>query len=842
MGPKRETRLSTAEPKVLVLLARLDPGSSRLQVEVPEGAFEHVGVLHVQFLKFSYCETAGHNHFALPASTPFPPVAQAYEPHIEIPVPVVFDIDMRPPRQSLLQIDPNVTKRRRRTFRLEPPAVQERLDLWTLFPRVEDAQPAQAAAAAAGDGGVGGDGGNQPLWNDDEDDDGGRYRRAPPSPRRRDLNDTEVRVSFGIEPVDPRRSVGAITGATYDLNIKDMTLEAILQTFNNAFDYWCECLGNPFVMEATEQRTVVTKPRFAIAELNDVDKQRLADVGQAKLEVPADDCCVIELILPSCVGIAFESVDHFRMLGFEGATYDRQLTQNERGWLVGQVPPGFKYVVGAWQPIRRGQVTVFRSTRPVGKDMTGAMLLRDARRIAKKVYKIIPDAEFVLKPRFVVHPTSITYIADLVNYRPPADKVGGLPMLFALTEVVTHLFQVVYQLREIFRLINVHTGQPSIEGLYDRPARIDCLHAGIEFGSRAAAGWFGLQAQHFDWDLREVDEKSAEVVQRLLSPEAVRQARKAPGLNLAEMSTLRNEMRNIDLASVAAEQDIGFQRNEVAYYNRNVRHRHEGAPRDIPVVVEEGEAAGAAGGAADVEPMDDPTELFINVDEGDDDDGREGDDGGGQEAAPADPAQLPDAGVGDVGGGQDAGAVGGDGDGDGGGAAGPVQPPVVVIPAPVQPPVVVIPPVVVVAPAPAPPAPPRLTVQKNNPVSRPPERFYHLRTLGDVQTCAPPPAGVAPRPNVAFPFDSFYIISCDGEPKDFIQELGGSVCLAGSFTNLGLAPDDNPCNAGFELRNWSKGTRILEFVIYSHAIERYTNTSNVTGLARCTLAYNPTNL
>jgi len=127
-----------------------------------------------------------------------------------------------------------------------------------------------------------------------------------------------------------------------------------------------------------------------------------------------------------------------------------------------------------------------------------------------------------------------------------------------------------------------------------------------------------------------------------------------------------------------------------------------------------------------------------------------------------------------------------------------------------------------------------------NPQPRPPERFYHLADFTGQQTC-PRANPNQPEPNVPDNFfEHFYVISLDGVANDYIQELGGAVCLAGSLTSSGVTPDDNPCNEGFQLRNWSKGSRTLEFVIYSHAIERYVNNSaNVTGLARVTLAYKP---
>jgi len=118
-------------------------------------------------------------------------------------------------------------------------------------------------------------------------------------------------------------------------------------------------------------------------------------------------------------------------------------------------------------------------------------------------------------------------------------------------------------------------------------------------------------------------------------------------------------------------------------------------------------------------------------------------------------------------------------------------------------------------------------------VPKPPTRFYHLRELANETAC--PAAGQANAPDNFF--DSFYLVSLNGESKDYIYELGGSVCLAGSFVEKGVKVDDNPCNAGFKLRNWSRGSRVLEFVIYSHAIQRYKNVSDVAGLARCTLAY-----
>ena len=1002
-----EVDASDTSERVLVLLGRLDPSNYRLRVMVPEGAFNYTGMLHVKFLHFSYCEQAGHHHFEAPARTLYPPLANPYQPEIEIPAPaVLYATHMR--RRSDVRIDPPTTVRRRRTERLEAPPLGP-IDI--LPPAIRLAQGQQGQGQGQGQGGgqvhqqgqgggqqqgqgqqgqqqqqqqgqgqqgqqqqqqgqgqgqqqgqqgqQQGQGGGQqqqqqqqqqPIFeanpdlfdverydaDDDEDDDDiphDRQRRALTPEPRRELEPTEALISFGFQPVSNIRSVGSVAGNQYDFSIKETSLVDIIAKLNIAMDGWTNLLGNPFSQE--------NKPRFEMSELTDLEKNAYKAGFMVGMVIPPPETyCKVVLVLPYCFGIAFDKLETFRMLGFDGPEFDKQLSQKGRGWVIGNVMLGYKYVRGIWSADRRKRTTTIRASRELEKDSVGQRLLQNARKRAHVAYKNMADVEMVVEPRLVIYPPVISYIVNLSKYRPPADKVGTLNMLVGLTEAMQHLFKSAYSIEDVFRIGGVAAGRPVVQGRYSIPAQADCQFMSITFGSIQVANWFAINQYEFIWDVRQSQTSRVEIEKRFLSREALSR-RNTPNLTDAEIIALREELRNIQAGSYADSDEIGFQQNEISIYQqydrRRIGRRDE---QDILVVDVEGEAQ-AVGGARALPAGEGEAEHDTEIEFGDQTGEEDNDDDPpavgeqeqeqdpqqqGQEQQGQQPAQQQQQGQQPVQQQQDQQPAQQQQQQQGQQPAQqpvqqqqgqrpaqqqqgqqpaqqqqqgqqpaqqqqqgqqpaqqpvqqqqgqqqqqvqqpvvPVQQPVV----PVQQPVVPVQPVpaqpvvpaqqpVVPVQQPVVPAQPVIPAQQPvvpvqqqqpaaaipmirvpNPIPRPPESFYHLRPFGEAVAC-PPPAQGQPQPdNVPFHSDSFYIISLDGEPRDFIHELGGSVCLAGSFINRGLTADNNPCNAGFKLRNWSKGDRILEFVIYSHRIERYTNTSDNVGLARCTVSYRP---
>ena len=926
--------------RVLVLLGRLDPSNCRFRVMVPEGAFNYIGMLHVRFLHFSYCEEANHNHFAGPPRTNYPPLAVPYNPEIEVPAPAVLYVSHER-RRSDLRIEPPTTVRRRRTERLETPPLIP-FDIMGRGARpappppppgpapalplgrgrgliVQQIQQQQQAAPFAHQ--------QQQLFDpadfaDDEDDEGGdnheRQRRAATPEPRRELQPTEILISFGFQAVNNARTVGSVAGNQYDFSIKGRSVIQIIEQLNVAFDGWMALLGNPF--------SQANKPRFEITDLNDLEIAAYrAGFMQGMYIPPPEIFCKVQLVLPPCFGIAFDSVETFRMLGFDGADFDKQLSHKGRGWYIGNVMAGYKYVRGIWSGKKEQRTTVIRANRELERDTVGERLLANARKRAHVAYKYIPDVDLNLKPRLVIYPPIFSYIVDVSKYRPPADKVGSLNMLVALTEVMQHLFKSAYGVEDVFRIGGVALSRPVVQGRYTIPSQADCQFMSATFGSIQVANWFAINMDEFIWDVRESNTSRVEIDRRFLSREALAR-RDVPDMTEAEIIRMREELRNIQPDTYSNSDETGFQQHEMAAYqfydNRRVVRRDD---QDILPVIPEADEAGeaqAVGGAplpgdgGAVGGHDTDIEFGDQTGDEDDDQAAAAAAAAGAAAAVEDVEAGAEADAVDIPAEAEAEAIDVDAGAEAEAADDPAeavaveepeeqnnpadlqqqqqpavvvgaqqqqqqQQPAVVVGAQQQPAVVVGPqqqqqqqqqqqpavvvgpqqqqqqPVVVIPPAPPvvviPPAPPvvvavvpqpvaapaPLTIRVPNPVPRPPESFYHLRTFGETPTCAPPAQGQPPRPNVPFQFDSFYIISLDGEPKDFIHELGGSVCLAGSFVNRGLTADSNPCNAGFRLRNWSKGDRILEFVVYSHTIERYTNRSNNVGLARCTISYRP---
>ena len=128
------------------------------------------------------------------------------------------------------------------------------------------------------------------------------------------------------------------------------------------------------------------------------------------------------------------------------------------------------------------------------------------------------------------------------------------------------------------------------------------------------------------------------------------------------------------------------------------------------------------------------------------------------------------------------------------------------------------------------PAPSQIRVDAPNPLPRPRESYVPLGIVKKGECSGEPNRNVP----VKFP-NSFYIVSEQGERRDYFQELG-HVCLAGKCTKEGTEWEKN---RHFFLNNGSTGSITLDFYIYNvKNLVLFENTSGNAGFARCTMSLN----
>jgi len=487
-----------------------------VRVEVPDGALP-VGLLQVKLHKFTYCESDGdgHAHFnqVAEATTPYPG-PRTYDETIKVPPPDVVLPVRRHKRRTTFRLVVPESVSRRKSARLEQPY------------RLPDQAPVVIQVGGGNDdddddggggggGGGGGVGGQEAAaYASDYDQRSGRVRRQAPATGARKklvkvLRDNEAEITVKFEPRDNADRIRAPihdaeaggTSSWWDVDVKEKSLDEILAHLNAVARDWRTRLGDV----------------HANPEANFFATGEAPPVGEGEKPNP-EGSRNVRLTLPPSLGIGLEYLSQFKMLGFYGLTTRGDarnvytiparlaVDSNDTSWIVGDTPPGYHYVTGT--PVRSSSARKTISTKKVWQhpdSITGDSMLRSFNLYSNK--KLVdPDRDdpiYRFRPRLVVHPSGYAYVADLSQYKPPAEKEGKLAMLTSLTSCIADIAGELLATKSgAYKIVGVQSGQPSVQATFDATQPGACFVMEIRFGSLDLAAKFGLAGLNFSWDAR----------------------------------------------------------------------------------------------------------------------------------------------------------------------------------------------------------------------------------------------------------------------------------------------------------------------------------------------------
>ena len=523
--------LSATRPgqRVVVVNGRIKSNESCLRLRLPLALFQ-TGRLHIRFLRLAYCDSAEHpNHFAGAQVTPYPPLARPYQPRLAA----------RPPRAFSLRAARQLYRMEMSTSVLSQPYTMPLLPVRQgpiIAPVIlvrpppppppnddddnEGGEEAEAAAAPApeqpqpADHGEGGgeeeaaaaappppeqpQQADEPVVGalaryvssddddaDDEDIEDQRRREGKRVRREAPLEATQLRATVGflgeaggayVRPSDPELA---------EFSIAEKTLSEIATLLNQCLNQWYRDLGQLFR----------EPPRMTIRDLSDEEAQTLLPPGEQEAR---HSFGIVTLDLPPGMGLALQSSEQFKCLGFSAAN----IRKVGKRLASDRLPSKYRFVMGdSWS----GTAETISSSLAMPIAATGAELVAAERTRMHLGAKKIPADSLVFRPALVHYPRAVEFVSDLKHYPNPIERLTGRYVhLSALTDALCAVGTgVLGTLKSPFMLMTPEDVDgrdlPSIVPSFDLDDCQDDFSMRVEFGSPGLAAMFGLRETSFAW-------------------------------------------------------------------------------------------------------------------------------------------------------------------------------------------------------------------------------------------------------------------------------------------------------------------------------------------------------
>lgn len=606
-----------------------------------------------------------------------------------------------------------------------------------------------------------------------------RVRRA----LRTELADTELNITFGFNP-DDLLQFGmdklAKDAGHLDFDAKTLTTKQIVERLSGFLTFWANQLG----VYGSENETGF--PYIKTVPMTEAEKAAMI----ATMKLPADlnvrpnldKHVFVEVGLPQAFGLSLPMNWSWRMLGFLPDKFKTfyQVGEQSRKWVVGNAPTGAKYLLGV-----SPNGTVHRASLAVNLEETGEELMKSwCKRQGKEAASLPPEGLLGLdyRPRLVIDPPEYSYRVDLKRYKFPDEKKGRLAMLRGLVDVVMGKARAALGCRKSFSIEPVVFTSGAERTVaytpaFDATAKGACFFTRLQFGSRDLSRGFGLLEANFSLDLRNYRGQAMAAGNHV----------GLPADQIAEL-VLDDTTDNVWLTD-EEKAELNLQMKNVVTDTLTVPKIAE----STFFKVETAEYATWLTTHPDPEPEqqqqeEEEEEAAAAAEEGEE--GQEQQPATEREEGQEQQQQQQPAAEREEGQEQQQPEV-------------PLEPE---------------------------PAPSQIQVDAPNPLPRPRESYVPLGIVKKGECSGEPNKNVP----VGFP-NSFYIVSEQGERRDYFQELG-HVCLAGKCTKEGTEWDKT---RHFFLNNGSTGSISLDFYIYNvKNLVLVENTSGNAGFARCTMSLN----